>query len=149
MSFFWVGHFEFFFRKKKKKNCFIPMKISPNLHGRMERLKFWCVPWFPENSLLCVILRYIVYIWKFLRKIIQKWPQCQIRQKWPTNTRRGAFIDIPCQRTQSPRLRFFSCFNARKLIFPLIIITIMQMIFMKISKQNWFFKPWFAQSLRG
>ena len=27
MSFFWVGHFEFFFRKKKKKFCFIPMKI--------------------------------------------------------------------------------------------------------------------------
>ena len=47
---------------KKKKNCFILMKISPNLHGRMDGLKFWCFPWFPENSLLCVILRYTVYL---------------------------------------------------------------------------------------
>ena len=62
MSFFWVGHFEFFFRKKKIFFCFIPMKISPNLYGRMNGSKFWCFPWFPENSLLCVILRYTVYI---------------------------------------------------------------------------------------
>ena len=41
--------------------CFIPMKISPNLYGRMDGSKFWCFPWFPENSLLCVILRYTVY----------------------------------------------------------------------------------------
>ena len=46
--------FEFFFF------CFIPMKISPNLYGRMDGSKFWCFPWFPENSLLCVILRYTV-----------------------------------------------------------------------------------------
>ena len=61
MSFFWVGHFEFFFRKKKFFFCFIPMKISPNLYGRMDGSKFWCFPWFPENSLLCVILCYTVY----------------------------------------------------------------------------------------
>ena len=61
MSFFWVGHFEFFFRKKKYFFCFIPMKISPNLYGRMDGSKFWCFPWFRENSLLCVILRYTVY----------------------------------------------------------------------------------------
>ena len=60
MSFFWVSHFEFFFLKKKKKFCFIPMKISLNLYGRMDGSKFWCFPWFPENSLLCVILRYTV-----------------------------------------------------------------------------------------
>ena len=36
--------------------CFILMKISPNLYGRMDGLKFWCFLWFPENSLLCVIL---------------------------------------------------------------------------------------------
>ena len=62
MSFFWVGHFEFFFRKKNFFFCFIPMKISPNLYGRMDGSKFWCFPWFPENSSLCVILRYTVYI---------------------------------------------------------------------------------------
>ena len=60
MTFFWVGHFEFFFQKKNYFFCFIPMKISPNLYGRMDGSKFWCFPWFPENSLLCVILRYTV-----------------------------------------------------------------------------------------
>ena len=38
--------------------CFILIKISPNLYGSMDGLKFWC---FPENSLLCIILRYMVY----------------------------------------------------------------------------------------
>ena len=65
MSFFWVGHFEFFFRKKIFFFCFIPMKISPNLYGRMDGSKFWYFPWFPENSLLCVILHYTVYTWHF------------------------------------------------------------------------------------
>ena len=41
--------------------CFIPMKISPNLYGRMDGSKFRRFPWFLENSLLCVILRYTVY----------------------------------------------------------------------------------------
>ena len=54
---FWI-----FFSKKKIFFCFIPMKISPNLYGRMDGSKFWCFPWFPENSLLCVILRYTVYV---------------------------------------------------------------------------------------
>ena len=54
---FWI----FFFKKKKIFFCFISMKISPNLYGRMDGSK--CFPWFPENSLLCVILRYTVYIW--------------------------------------------------------------------------------------
>ena len=53
-SVFLVGHFDFFF-------CFLPIKISPNLYGRMDVSKFWCFPSFPENSLLCVILRYRVY----------------------------------------------------------------------------------------
>ena len=64
ISVFWVGHFEFFFFKKKK--CFIPIKISPILCGRMDWLKFWCFPWFPESSLLCVILRYTVYTHAFV-----------------------------------------------------------------------------------
>ena len=62
MSFFWVGHFEFFFSKKKKFFYFIPMKISPNLYGRMDGSKFLCFLWYPENSLVCVILRYTVYL---------------------------------------------------------------------------------------
>ena len=62
MSFFWVGHFEFFFSKKKNFFCFILMKISPNLYGRMDGSKFWCFPWFPENSSLCIILCYTVYM---------------------------------------------------------------------------------------
>ena len=28
----------------------------------MDGSKFWGFPWFPENSLVCVILRYTVYI---------------------------------------------------------------------------------------
>ena len=58
--------FGLIFKKiKQKKNiffCFILMKISPNLYGRMDGSKFWCFPWFPEKSLLCVILCYTVYI---------------------------------------------------------------------------------------
>ena len=38
------------------------MKISPNLYGRMDGSKFWRFPWFPENFLLYVILRYTVYL---------------------------------------------------------------------------------------
>ena len=34
------GSFEFFFRKKIFFFCFIPMKISPNLYGRMDGSKF-------------------------------------------------------------------------------------------------------------
>ena len=30
--------------------------------GRMDESKFWCFFWFPENSLLYVILRYTVYV---------------------------------------------------------------------------------------
>ena len=52
---FWI-----FFSKIFFFFCFIPTKISPNLYGRMDGSKFWCFPWFPENSLLCVILRYTV-----------------------------------------------------------------------------------------
>ena len=53
---FWkIGHFEFFFLKKKFFFCFILMKISPNMYGRLDGSKFWCFPWFPGNSLLCVI----------------------------------------------------------------------------------------------
>ena len=59
---FWKTAILDFFSKKKFFFCFILMKISPNLHGRMDGLKFWCFLWFPENSLLCVKLRYTVYV---------------------------------------------------------------------------------------
>ena len=45
------------------KNWPFLMKISPNLYGRMDGSKFWCFTWFPENSLLCVKLRYTVYVY--------------------------------------------------------------------------------------
>ena len=37
--------------------CF---KISQSFLGSKDGSKFWWFPWFPENSLLCVILRYRV-----------------------------------------------------------------------------------------
>ena len=64
---FWI-----FFRKKKINFCFIPMKISLNLYGRMDGSKFWRFPWFLENSLVCVILRYTVYIWNQLEDLIHE-----------------------------------------------------------------------------
>ena len=64
-AFFESAILNFFFEKKNFFFCFIPMKISPNLYGRMDGSKFWCFPWFPENSLLCVILCYTVYVLYF------------------------------------------------------------------------------------
>ena len=50
------------------------MKTSPNLYGRMDNSKFWCFPWFSENSLLCVILRYTVYlIWLLISSLGLSW----------------------------------------------------------------------------
>ena len=52
---FWI-----FFCMKKILFCLISMKISHKLCGRMDGTQFWCFPWFPANSLLCVIYRYTV-----------------------------------------------------------------------------------------
>ena len=71
-DFFESAILNFFFRKKKIFFCFILMKISPNLCGRMDGSKFWCFPWFSENFLLCVILRYTVCIWVSCILQIQK-----------------------------------------------------------------------------
>ena len=60
-QFFWVNHFDFFF-DFFFLFCFIHMKISPYSYGRMDGSRFWCFSWFPENSLLCTILRYTVYL---------------------------------------------------------------------------------------
>ena len=54
---FWI-----FFAKKNFFFCFIPVKISHKLCGRMDGTQFWCFLWFPANSLLCVIYCYTVYI---------------------------------------------------------------------------------------
>ena len=81
---FWI----FFFQKKKIFFCFIPIKISPNLHGRMDELKFWCFHWFPENSLLCVILRYTVYNQVLFNKVIFNEMDslfCQLNQNVPSD----------------------------------------------------------------
>ena len=59
-SIFFESAILIFFSKKEYIFCFIPMKISPNLYGRMDKSKFWCFLWFPENSSLCVILCYTV-----------------------------------------------------------------------------------------
>ena len=65
--------------KKIKNKCFIPIKTSPKLYGRMDGWKFWCLPWFPENSLLCVILCYTVQCmsklfnnYQYLKPLIKK-----------------------------------------------------------------------------
>ena len=52
------------------------MKISPNLYGRMDGSKFWCFPWFPENSLLCVILCYTGSTIRFWHKVKTWLDQC-------------------------------------------------------------------------
>ena len=51
---------------KKIFFCFIPIKISHKLCDGMDGTQFWCFPWFPPNSLLCVIYRYTVYVKKLL-----------------------------------------------------------------------------------
>ena len=60
-TFFESAILNFFFRK----NFFFLLHSHENqpkfICGRMDGSKFWCFPWFPENSLLRVILRYTVY----------------------------------------------------------------------------------------
>ena len=101
---FWkIGHFEFFSSKKKFFFCFIFMKISPNLYGRMDESIFWCFPWFPGNFLLCVIYRYTVYPIFFVRT---HWFQkCNFWKNslgpfWGRRGRRG-------QTTLKPKMRKF------------------------------------------
>ena len=54
--------------------------FGPNLYGRMDGSKFWCFPWFPENSLLCVILRYTVYLNKNFQR--ESGESCNIRNSF-------------------------------------------------------------------
>ena len=64
-----IGWFGFFFFKKNNLFCLIPMKISHKLCDRMNGTQFWCFPLFPANSLLCVIIRYTVYLWKSINDV--------------------------------------------------------------------------------
>ena len=49
-QFFWVGHFEFFFSKKKFFFCFIPMKKSQSLLVSKDGSKFWSLWWFTAKN---------------------------------------------------------------------------------------------------
>ena len=46
--FFWVGHFEFFFSKKKIFFCFIPMKTCQSLLVSKDGSKFWSSQTWPH-----------------------------------------------------------------------------------------------------
>ena len=48
-QFFWVGHFEFFFSKKKFFFCFFLIQISQDLWCTKDFSKFWWLPWFPAK----------------------------------------------------------------------------------------------------
>ena len=55
--------------------CFIRMKTTESFLGSKDGSKFWWLPWFPANSLLCVILRYIQYMWldPLPTRLLQLW----------------------------------------------------------------------------
>ena len=65
-QFFWVGHFEFFFSKKKNFFCFIPMKTCQSLLVSKDFSKFWWLPWFPAPNSTCLNICNTVYIHIFL-----------------------------------------------------------------------------------
>ena len=50
MYFFWVGHFEFFFFKKKNFFCLILTKTCQSLLVSKKFSKFWWLPWFPSKN---------------------------------------------------------------------------------------------------
>ena len=52
MPFFWVGHFEFFFFKKKFFFCLIPIKTHQSLLVSKNRSKVWWLPWFAALEVL-------------------------------------------------------------------------------------------------
>ena len=82
---FWI-----FFLHEKKFSLLDPMKISHKLCGRMVGYQFWCFPWFPANSLLCVIYRYTVYfLWNsHFKPKSHYWPKSYF---WPKRNGLGQF----------------------------------------------------------
>ena len=74
-----IGHLGFFFSEKKNIFAWSPWKSVTNyVLEWMDGNQFWCFPWFPANSLLCVIYRYTVYFEK-----INWW--------WTFNQKEGPF----------------------------------------------------------
>ena len=71
MSFFWVGHFEFFFSKKKYFCCFIAMKISHKLCVRMDETQFLLLWWFTAKNERGNHKWAWVYIFKYVSKCFQ------------------------------------------------------------------------------
>ena len=45
-----IEKLSFFFFKKKKKICFIPMKISQSVMSSKDGSKFWWLPWFAAKE---------------------------------------------------------------------------------------------------
>ena len=48
--------------EKSLRQTTLEITGCPNLYGRMDGSKFTRFPWFPANSLLCIIKRYTVYL---------------------------------------------------------------------------------------
>ena len=67
MTFFWVGHFEFYFFKKKNFFCFILMKISHKLCIRMDEAQFLRLWWYTAKTQSPQTFQPAVYssTWKF------------------------------------------------------------------------------------
>ena len=58
------------------------MKTSLNLYGRMDGSKFWRFPWFLENSLVCVILRYTVYTSRAVQHLFNVNDLSEFHEEW-------------------------------------------------------------------
>ena len=76
MTFFWVGHFEFFFLKIFFLFCFIPMKISHKLCTRIDGIQYSWLWWFtaknhsPQTYQPAVYSRYKIV--QFIKKCLVK-----------------------------------------------------------------------------
>ena len=69
LAIFWVGHFEFYFFKKKFFFCFILMKISHKLCVRMDGTQFLWLWWYTAKTQSPQTFQPAVYI---LPKVICK-----------------------------------------------------------------------------
>ena len=67
---FWIFFSKFFFFF-----CFIPMKISPNLYGRMDGSKFWCFPWLKWGWLIYFmsVIWFMLPLWQTMALLRLDW----------------------------------------------------------------------------